>query len=412
MHCQSFRWHAGKAQKAFLFPINLPEIVDAKRYNITGIRYKLFELRMLVHLARTAFTMYPKKQDAWKALRGHLRTHLGFKKAMHLNKALRIQGQYYVQMTLPGSGTKGLETLTINELNRQVPIPGHRPGLNLLMLAITKKCSLQCAHCFEWDNLNQRENLSLADLLGIVSKFQSDGVASIELSGGEPLNRYHDLLQLLDQSETEKSDFWVISSGYRLTTERALELKAAGLVGFCISLDHWDADRHDEFRGLKGSFEWAIQAAQNARAAGLVVSFALTAMRDICNPEDLMRYATLAHEQGVHFIRILEPRSVGHFSGKNVELSSREITVLEDFMQKLQTEKAFRDFPLIDYYPAYQRQAGCSGAGQRFLYVDTDGDMHACPFCQHKCGNVLCDGLDTGRERMEQASGCHVYAMA
>jgi MoaA/NifB/PqqE/SkfB family radical SAM enzyme len=390
----------------------MKEQAQPKHYNITGPGYQLFELRMLGHLARTAFEVYPNKQDAWKALRGHIRTHLGYKKAMHLNKTVRVNGRYYVQMTLPGSGTKGLDILSINELNRQVPIPGHRPGLNLLMLAITKKCSLQCAHCFEWDNLNQRENLSLVDLLGIVRKFQSDGVASIELSGGEPLNRYDDLLQLLQQSDTLSSDFWVISSGYRLSEERALELKAAGLVGFCISLDHWDAARHDEFRGLKGSFEWAIKAAQNARAAGLVVSFALTALRDFCNPEDLMRYASLAHEQGVHFIRILEPRAVGHFSGKQVELGTAEIAVLETFMRQLQTEKAYRDFPLIDYYPAYQRQAGCSGAGQRFLYVDTDGDMHACPFCQHKCGNVLCDGLETGRQRMEQASGCHAYEMA
>jgi len=41
--------------------------------------------------------------------------------------------------------------------------------------------------------------------------------------------------------------------------------------------------------------------------------------------------------------------------------------------------------------------------------VDTDGDMHACPFCQHKCGSALCDGLESGKIRMEQASGCHAY---
>jgi MoaA/NifB/PqqE/SkfB family radical SAM enzyme len=379
---------------------------------ITGLQFQLFELRMLFQLIRTAFSVYPKKRDAWKAVRKHIQTHLDFKKAVALHKAVRVNDSVYVQMTLPGAGSKGFETLKINELNLKVPIPGHRPGLNLLMLAITKKCSLQCAHCFEWDNLNQRENLSTEDVLHIIQKFQQDGVASIELSGGEPLNRYADLLLILEESDTDQSDFWLITSGYRLTAERAQALKAAGLTGVCISLDHWDEARHDDFRGMAGSYEWALKAAQHAREAGLVLSFALTALREFCNPEDLMQYAQLANTHGAHFIRLLEPRAVGHFAGKNVALGSSEIAVLEAFMHALQTEKAYRDFPLVEYYSAYQRHAGCSGAGQRFLYVDTDGDMHACPFCQNKCGNARCDDLEMGKKRMQQASGCHIYEMA
>jgi len=380
--------------------------------NITGLRFQLFELGMFGQLARTAFSVYPKKGDAWRALRRHISTHLEFKQAVRLNKAVRVDERYYVQMSLPGTGTESLNTLSVNELNRHVSIPGHQQGLNLLLLAITKKCSLQCAHCFEWDNLNQHEQLSAEDVLNIIHKFQVQGVASIELSGGEPLNRYADLLNIVQESDTHRSDFWLITSGYRLTEERALELKAAGLVGVCISLDHWDAAKHDAFRGMEGSFDWAIKAAQNAKAAGMVVSFALTALREFCTPDHLMRYAQLAKKEGVHFIRILEPRAVGHFAGKEVELGASEMGVLEDFMKALQTKKAYRDFPIVDYYAAYQRQVGCSGAGQRFLYVDTDGDMHACPFCQNKCGNVLCDGLETGRQRMVQASGCHAYEMA
>ncbi|MFN0037065.1 MAG: radical SAM protein [Saprospiraceae bacterium] len=378
-------------------------------HHITGFGYRLLELRMLGQMARTAFAAYPRKRDAWRALRQKIRTHLEYKRITHLNKAVRVDGQIFVQTYFPRLRTAAAEILMANELDLHVPIPNHRRGLNLLLLAITKKCPLQCAHCFEWDNLNQRESLSADDVLGIVRKFQADGVASIELSGGEPLNRFNDLLQILRDSDTERSDFWLITSGYRLTPERARSMKAAGLVGVSVSLDHWSPARHDAFRGMEGSFDWAMQAAQNARAVGLALCFSLTALREFCNRDDLMRYAQLAHEQGAHFIRILEPKAVGHFAGKNVTLGKNEMSVLEDFARELQTQPAFRDFPMVDYYAAYQRRAGCSGAGQRFLYVDTDGDMHACPFCQNKCGNVLCDGIESGRERMERASGCHEY---
>lgn len=386
--------------------------MQASNHFITGLRYRLFELRMLWQLQLTALSVYSSKRTALRALWMHLKTHLGYKRAVGLKKAVKVGRRYYVQMGFPGTESKGLKTLTINELNRHIPIPGHQAGLNLLLLAITKKCSLQCAHCFEWDNLNQHEQLSANDVLQIIRKFQTNGVASIELSGGEPLNRYTDLLRIVRESETALSDFWLITSGYRLTAERALELKQAGLTGVCISLDHWDAAQHDAFRGLEGSFDWALQAAQNARDAGMVLGLGLTAVRNFCTPAHLMRYAQLAKDHGAHFIRVLEPRSVGHYSGMDVELGAKEIEVLEAFMFDLQTKKAYRNYPIIDYYPAYQRKAGCSGAGQRFLYVDTDGDMHACPFCQNKCGNVLCDGIENGRKRMQQASDCHVFPMA
>jgi len=364
---------------------------------------------MLSQMVGIAFRSYPHWRDAWQALRRHIKTHLAYKSIIHLNKAVRVHGQVFVQMTFPRLATEAMNLLITNELHRNVPLPGRRQGLNVLILAITKKCPLQCAHCFEWDNLNQRENLSTDDVLHIIRKFQADGVASIELSGGEPLNRFADLLRILRKSDTHQSDFWLLSSGYRLTRERANDLQAAGLVGICISLDHWDRVQHDQFRGMEGSFDWALQAARHAREAGLAVCFTLTVLRSFCNPDDLMRYAQLARDQDVHFIRILEPRAVGHFSGQDVALGEAEIRTLEDFVRLLQTYRAYRDFPLVDYYAAYQRRAGCSGAGQRFMYVDTDGDMHACPFCQHKCGSALCDGLESGKIRMEQASGCHAY---
>ncbi len=376
---------------------------------ISGWKFRLLELKMLRRLARIAFSIYPRRSDAWQALRRHIAVHLEYKRICHVTKAVRVGERIFVQMTFPYLESKSMNVLAVNELSRSVSISGNNAGLNTLLLAITKKCSLQCAHCCEWDALNGREQLSADDLMSIVRKFQAHGVASIELSGGEPLNRFDDLLQLLRGSDTERTDFWVLSSGYRLTQARAHALREAGLVGISISLDHWDPAEHDRFRGLQGSFEWAKQAVQHAKSAGLAVCLTLTTLREFCTPGHLWRYAEMARDWGVHFIRLMEPRAVGHFAGKEVELRPQETAVLEDFFREIQRGPAYRDFPLLEYYAAYIRQKGCSGAGKRFLYVDTDGDMHACGFCHNKCGNALKNSIESGIENMERASGCHAY---
>lgn len=375
---------------------------------ISGWRYRLLELKLLLRTIRLAFRSYPSGYQAWQALRRQIALNLAYKRACHLTKAVQVNSRVFLQVVFPHLFSAAATAVVINELNRNVPIPGHRPGLTKLLLAITKKCSLQCAHCFEWDALNGRESLTADDLLTIIRKFQVDGVATIELSGGEPLNRYDDLLRILQESDTEQTDFWLVTSGYRLTPPRALALRQAGLTGAVISLDHWDAAAHDRFRGMAGSFDWARQAAQNAKTAGLAVCLALTAVRDFCRPEYLWQYAQLAREWGVHFIRIMEPKAVGHFAGQDVLLRPPEIAVLEAFVCQIQHDRAYRDFPVVEYYAPNQRQAGCSGAGKRFLYVDTDGDMHACPFCRYKCGSAIHGNIETGMARMAQAGVCQV----
>ena len=91
-----------------------------------------------------------------------------------------------------------------------------KTSLNTLVFAVTKKCGFQCEHCCEWKNLNGPEQLSLPDLEKIITRFQSVGIAQVQISGGEPLNRLKDIFPLIEAFH-HKSDFWLYTSGYSLT---------------------------------------------------------------------------------------------------------------------------------------------------------------------------------------------------
>lgn len=328
----------------------------------------------------------------------------------HLTRSVSVNGRNFQLVTSPGFPSPAWDLWIRNELHRIRPIPGHTEGLLLAILAMTKKCPLRCAHCFEWNALNGKESLTVQDVLSAVRKFQERGVAQIEFSGGEPLNRYNDLLTILGSIDRVKTDLWILTSGHHLTAERAQQLRMVGLTGVSISVDHWSGAEHDRFRGAKDAFENARKAVAHARSAGLVVALSLVPLRSFCTMADLLRYASMAREWGAHFIRIVEPRAVGHFADKEVELGPHEHEVLDEFVRLLHRDRDYRDFPIVDHYASYQRQVGCSGSGKRFVYVDTDGQVHACPFCQKPCGSVLHEPLEELYANMEQAGGCHMHA--
>jgi MoaA/NifB/PqqE/SkfB family radical SAM enzyme len=265
---------------------------------------------------------------------------------------------------------------------------------------------LACEHCFEWDALNRKETLDTAALREILARFLDQGVAQVQFSGGEPMRRFVDLLGLVEMARN-RADTWIITSGAGLTAEKAAALKRAGLTGVLLSLDDWEPERHNRFRGSPHAFAGAETAAAAATGQGLILALSLCPTRAFVTPENLAAYANLGKRWGAGFIQIAEPKAVGHYSGRDVELAPAHIALLERFHLDLSYSPAYRDHPSSAYQGFAQRREGCGGAARRYLYVDTDGRAQACPFCRRPGGAGDCrqDSLSDLKDRLRE-SGC------
>jgi pyruvate-formate lyase-activating enzyme len=199
-------------------------------------------------------------------------------------------GRVFASLYAPGWPSRAFDGFVARELDRLDPVLGRPPGLRTAVVAITRMCGLRCEHCVEWDVLNTREQLSAADLREIVQRIRACGVAQVFFSGGEPLQRFRDLLDLT-ATLADETDVWVVSSGRGLTREKAQRLRMARLTGVALSLDHWDSAAHDRFRGREGTFDAVRTAAANAVDAGLVLALWLCPVRAFVSPANLRRYA-------------------------------------------------------------------------------------------------------------------------
>ena len=124
--------------------------------------------------------------------------------------------------------------------------------------------------------------------------------------------------------------------------------------------------------------------------------------------ENLEKYILLAKNIGAHFIRILEARQVGRFSDKSVHLGKDRIDMISDFVIRMNNDPQFNDYPIVVFYGYHQRKLGCMGAGNRYLYIDANGDFHACPFCRGRRGNALTDSFNSSIEKL-RTEGCQAF---
>ncbi len=327
-----------------------------------------------------------------------------------INRYLKHEGKYHFADQIPGFPSGTFRRFFEAELTRVRGNPEQRILMNTLIFSITSRCPLNCTHCFESENIASKEHLQLDDLLVIMEKLKVLNLTHIQFGGGEPLSRFDDLLRLISNAKSDM-DCWLLTSGYGLTLEKARKLKKAGLTGASISLDHWDENKHNLFRNNTKSFQWVQEAVKNCHQAGIIVNLALCATKEFTTADNILKYYELAKEWKVGFIKILEARKVGRFKGKDVTISQGQIEMLRNFYLETYTDKKFSTYPIVMFPGFDQRQVGCLGAGNRYMYIDSKGELHACPFCQGSVGNVLKIPLTTAVERL-RSNACQVFPVS
>jgi len=387
---------------------SLPTAKLNQQIIISGFRQKLVHLSLKFTLFRIAMRCYNNPFDWIGGMRYLIKLRRQFLGDNKLQKMAFSGKKYYMGLYMPGWNSQIYSKFIASQLNDFKPIKNVDINrFNTIFIAITKKCALQCEHCYEWENLNKKDVLSVEELSAIVRKIQDQGVSQIQFSGGEPLLKMNTLVNVI-KGANKSTEFWVVTSGFKLDYENAKQLKEVGLTGVIISLDHYIPEIHNEFRHFKDAYFWVEEAIKNAKNHDLLVALSLCATKDFISENNLMFYMELAKNLNVSFVQFLEPKAVGHYANKDVLLHQSHIKILEELFIKMNFNPDYNSFPIITYHGFHQRRQGCFSAGIKGLYVDTDGDINACPFCHKKTGNILDENFEENLAILK-SEGCHSY---
>lgn len=343
-------------------------------------------------------------------LLGKIRKHILSLKQVYttetgIGKLAFVDGKYYFNSNMNGWPSplfyRPLEVEVSKVMNGSI---SNLENLKLVQIAFTKKCPLNCEHCYEGHELNKKDTLTLDDHKQILQKLHAAGISVIQYGGGEPMTHVDDLVELFE-SAPGKSDFYIYTSGFNCSRKNLERLKNAGLTGISIGIDHYLAEQHNAFRRNDKAFQWALDAAKNARDLNLVLTFTICATKEFCSEENLWNYLNFANEQGASFVQVLEPRAAGNYEYQDVYLNLEQLTTLETFFLQANADASKKHLPIVLYTGYHQRKKGCLGAGNGYLYIDTDGYISSCPFCRNMKTHILDKNHETAIHELK-IDGC------
>lgn len=282
----------------------------------------------------------------------------------------------------------------------------------LVIWEVTQACDLACVHC-RASAQSERNPHELTTEQGyrLLDEIRSFGEPLMVFTGGDPLKR-PDLYDLIRYAVKIGLRTNVTPSATPLLTAQAIErFQEAGITRMALSLDGPDAQSHDDFRGIPGTFDRAMFALRHAREIGLDTQLQTTVTRR--NMGRLPEMAEIAKEVRTKmwslFFLIVTGRAL-----ENDDLEAAEYEKVFEFMYELSKTAPFgiKTTEAMHYrrYVAQRiraehgvtenenakgvawRTAGVSD-GKGFVFVSHQGEIYPSGFLPVSGGNVLRDSL-------------------
>ena len=140
---------------------------------------------------------------------------------------------------------------------------------------VTKKCNLNCIHCYSESNKKIDCNeLSTKEGKKVLVDLAKYGVPVILFSGGEPLYR-NDIFELMEYAKKLGMRVVISTNGTLITKEVAKKIKEIGVSYVGISIDGLGAT-HNEFRNSSNAFELAVRGIENCLEYNIKVGLRFT----------------------------------------------------------------------------------------------------------------------------------------
>ena len=290
---------------------------------------------------------------------------------------------------------------------------GHRPGkgkndnLRLVAWETTRNCNLACVHCrASATNGPYAGELSTRQAFTLLDQIAEVGRPIIILTGGEPLLR-EDIFDIAKHGDNLGLRMVMAPNGTLITPETAEKMAAAGIRRISASIDGATQEFHDQFRGVQGAFDAAIQGIEYVKAAG--IEFQINTTITQTNLDQIPKILELAEKLGAvaHHIFLLVPTGRGKYIvDQAIDAESYERTLNWFYDQREKTSLQLKATCAPHYYRILRQRARSEGrtisfeshgldavtrgclAGTGFCFISHTGIVQPCGYTDVPCGDI------------------------
>ncbi len=266
-------------------------------------------------------------------------------------------------------------------------------------IGVTIGCCAKCRVCSHWEVPFEKEDeLTLAEIKGVIDQLERMRVHKLDLTGGEPLMRRDVTVEAARYARERGLEVFLTTNAIPLSDDAARDLVRAGVGYFNLSLDGARPETHDHIRGVKGCYDRVLAGVEYLKKhradEGVEAMISFTTIVNDATLEELVDVVRLVDSCGIDGVTF-NPYVIDNYHWADVNYDDDEFWIqparipaarevaAELIALKSGGGKIHNPADVIEQVPGYfeQRESfdpGVCLAGLQNLYINSFGFADTC----------------------------------
>ena len=253
----------------------------------------------------------------------------------------------------------------------------------IILMDPTSACNKHCTGCWAAE-YGHKLNLSYEDLDSIVTQGEELGIYFYMMTGGEPLIRKNDIVQMAKKHD--KCMFYAFTNGTLIDEKFCEEMKNLGNITLALSVEGFEEE--NDFRRGRGSFETTVKAMDMLRKYGLLfgTSICYTSKNYLTVTSD--EFLDFLIEKGVRYSWYFHYMPVGNNASTELLLNPEQREYMYHRIREIRGMEGGKPIIAFDFQNDGEYVGGCIAGGRYYCHINANGDVEPYVFIHYSQANI------------------------
>ncbi len=253
----------------------------------------------------------------------------------------------------------------------------------IILFDPTSACNLKCKGCWAAE-YGHKSSLTNEEMQSIVSQGKELGTHFYMLTGGEPLIRKNDIIEL---ARNNRDCAFVIYTNATLVDQKFCEdMNEVGNIGLALSLE--GTEESNDWRRGEGAYKTTLEAMDLLRKNKCLFGVS------VCYTSKNIDYITadsfmdMIIEKGAKYALCFNYMPVGHDADKTLIPTPSQREFMYNWLKKVRNSKTGKPIFVMDFQNDAEYVGGCIAGGRNYFHVNSAGDIEPCVFIHYSDANI------------------------
>ena len=258
----------------------------------------------------------------------------------------------------------------------------------LILMDPTSACNLHCTGCWAAEYGNKL-NLSYEELSNVVKQGKEIGVYFYMFTGGEPLVRKKDIIQLCE--EHHECQFLAFTNGTLVDEAFCQEMKRVGNLALAISLE--GSPEVNDLRRGAGVYGKVMHAMELLKENGLIFGTSICYTSKNCESVTSKEFVKLMVDKGCRYAMYFHYMPVGNEASLELLPTPEQRMYIKDRIREIRKLKNGEGLFTMDFQNDGEFVGGCIAGGRNYFHINANGDAEPCVFIHYSGANIRTHSL-------------------